>query len=916
MNKRHVIFMSVVFIFIMIKLESRVLFSPSINDWLWYTGTIEYPLEFYFYNKRSFFCWDVGVSIVSRYADLALTNHSLEFGTNLSLLFHGADEFVLTDCQPLPNTILAEGEYQFLPDYIFNETDFQFNLQVSKDFEYSSDRYVHSTVRCIVPFAKQAIVNIAAGNMYYNTTADRVKKKLYRDKMALDERGRKGIAIKNGKNKIKIKEKQCSTSNAVSLPRSTLSPYIQIQKDGDSTLFAINGQYFTQSDQNIFNVIENQITFPYVVFNKNAAPGYLYDDNNDYLSLDEVCHSYSLLNDQGGMLNYAQLVGTSESFVVDANGVNYVVKNTPFQYGMSPNSALISLYTYGKAGGEVSNAVYVNDPYGISYPIVTEPDYISDVTVGDLVTSASLLYGDGSTGAINQANLDANTILKVVATGPYGDNPFLSEMWARDRVKFIVPPVVVQYNNASQFPVNFGIVANLGDLTQPYNESLDGVQFSYYGDYLSSNVLNTSPRVTLLNPDGTFYDSTADYAILWYENDYTQLFNKNNTDGVLNNLFLTSAIDPQTQKPTQTSTIIADKITDAPTPDTCCDEVVTWVQKCIYYPLAVSMYRNFKIMQSEIESLVNVGNSVIGNTSPIMSNQPGEVNDQPCDYPYVGNDYRGGDSKKDFIENSSVVLNRLVDNNVTFKNGVYESMQYNGFHQSGLGNIIFEFLVGSYFLRNTSLVDLYVAFELPTAQTVNEDSSYLTVGIGNNGHYVGRIGLQGCLDLDYVVRLRLTSKFYLEHGFSGLEKLVPQLTDYPIFNFIPVKMDTLVSWNGGLFYIDGSLYTNDYSGVTLSYQYWEKGMDDIRMINPVSITVPNTFEIDTTTNEVVAPDLQIAPMFEEPMKFSKRKTHTFGASVFSRITNELTFNCGMSRVFAGENAPAVFDLFASFGLSY
>ncbi len=62
-------------------------------------------------------------------------------------------------------------------------------------------------------------------------------------------------------------------------------------------------------------------------------------------------------------------------------------------------------------------------------------------------------------------------------------------------------------------------------------------------------------------------------------------------------------------------------------------------------------------------------------------------------------------------------------------------------------------------------------------------------------------------------------------GFSALEKLVPQFDGYDIFGLIPVKMDSEVSWNAGLFYIDGSLYANDYSGVTCGYQYWNKGKD-------------------------------------------------------------------------------------------
>jgi hypothetical protein len=307
-----------------------------------------------------------------------------------------------------------------------------------------------------------------------------------------------------------------------------------------------------------------------------------------------------------------------------------------------------------------------------------------------------------------------------------------------------------------------------------------------------------------------------------------------------------------------------------------------------------------------------VGNSIVGNTSPLANNPSNQVQQQPCEY---GVDLRNLEDESLINSLKKNISNKAIDRSMGFINGQYSSMQYNGFNQSGIGNILFEFLMGSYFLDNTSLLDFYLALECPTAASINQDRSYLAIGIGNNGHYVGRVGLQGVIDIEYAFRLRFSSKLYLEHGFSGFEKLVPQLEGYPIFGILPVKMDTFVNWNGGLFYIDGSLYTNDYSGVTLSYQYWGKSKDCILMVAQSSITIPNTFEVNQN-NIVIEPDLSIPADFKEVMSLSQRKSHTLGASVFSRITNELFFNCGMSRVFAGENIPAILDIYFSCGVSY
>jgi hypothetical protein len=918
MFKKKVVFLSFFFIVSLIKIETRVLMSPSINDWLWYSGTIEYPLDFYFYNKRLSFCWDVGMSYVSRYADIALTCKSLGLGKNLSVLFHGSDNFILNDFQPVSNNISQSNGsvYEFFPSYVFNETTCQFNLQVSKDFNYTNEKYIHTTIRCIVPVSKQSVVNIASGNMYYNTSGSAIKSKAYRNGIDFSKNIKRDKKNKAGY--FRKITKDCGSSYNESV--DVVSPYIQLKQVDGNDLFAIQGSYFTEKAEQLFDYKQNQVPSPYVVLNKNFAPGDLLDKNYNFLSLDDICHSYSLLVDVNSDVSYAQLVRSNGGGVVlDQFGQSYVVADTPYTIGgANSGSAFIPVYSYGPAGFFLDKSFYVDDNLGISYPLATEPNYISDINVGDLVSSAEVVYGDGFSGQINATNLSPNTVLRVISTGPYGvNNPILGSKWNRQEVEFGVPPVVVQYNQDG-FPLDFGIKPDLSRLKQPYNQSLDGSQFDFYGDFLKNSLNNNNPRITILNADGTFYDPTANCALLWYQNDYSGLFNNPTDQNIINNLndiYITTSIDAQSNKPTRASQIIYDKIEAGPTPTDCCQKVVNWVIGCVYAPIVKNVNANLAILQSQIWSLVNVGNNVVGNQSPITETSMDSMAQDPLCQDWQN--YSALGERVDLYEDAvSRMSTRVVADYSLFNNGKYSSMQYNGFNQSGIGNVLFEWLVGSYFFDNSALLDLYLGLECPTADNTNDDRSYLAVGIGNGGHFVGRVGLQGFVDIESFFRFRVSSKFYLEHGFMGFEKLVPQLDGFPIFGIIPVKMDTNVAWNGGLFYLDGSLYANDFSGVTFSYQYWNKSKDSISVIAPVKLTIPNTEEIDANGNIVPNTNEQLGVNFKDVMAMSKRRSHTFGVSIFSKLMDEVFINCGASRVCMGENIPQMLDMFISVGLNY
>ncbi len=897
----------------------RVFLPPLIERWYWYENTIEYPINFYYYNRRSNFCWDIGASFNSSYSDRALFVNQILRGDNLAALFHGASEFVLNDFQPLTSNIVSgKGQYAFFPDYVFNESSCEFNVQVSCDFEYGDDSYIRSTLRCILPFKSQKVTNIASANMYYNTEA------VFRKNKAID----------------KIKKLAVSSDAIVSSPKMTAHrmatedgtrtfplSQVLVKKENGQDVFAIQASYVADSLEDTSKQILigqriDQVTFPFFVMNKNGMPADAI--SGAYLSLEDICRSTSVLNQAAGADPYYGCVdGIIDNSTVSSGGVNFiVVNNSVFPSGQ--NSALLTLYTY--PGQAAKNGFCAYGEYNLPYTVLTNPDYIADLSVGDLVTTSNVFFGNGLTGDLVDTNanpnlINPNLIFKVLATGNYGttnQDPVFP--WNRSEVEFCVPPVIVQ-RSLGGFPSSCGVTATLPN--HPYiSGNTTGQQFQTYIDYLASLGQNT---VTLLKEDGTFLNTEAPYAVLWYANDYTNLFT--NHSSVLNNLYITTSIDPQTNLPTVTSQILAKTIRDGePEPPTpCCEtlqkeidvlsetcvglqgeitDLAAWTVKEVYDPLAAGINNNSQYLNQEIENLwtmLNINNNVVGNASPLtVSTGAQEVVPQPPIL-FKGQNKKGQNKK-------SLQTKFLFE---IFENGRWQTMQYNGFHDSGLGDVSLELFIGSYFLQNKAILDLFIGLDCPTGHSIDYSNSYLAVGLGNNGHFVGKLGLQGFLDLDYLFRLRLSGRCYLEHGFAGAEKLVPGLEDFPIFGIVPVKMDTRVSWNGGLVSLDGSLYANDFSGVTLGYQFWNKGRDTIVMKNPVSILIPNM-----NSKNVLSSEIEVRPDFEGVMDMSKKVSHTVSCNFFSRLTNECFFNAGMSRIVSGEKVPQVINFQAAIGLSY
>lgn len=891
----------------------RVFLPPLIERWYWYEDTIEYPINFHYYNRRRNFCWDIGASFNSTYSDRALFVNQILRGDNLAALFHGASEFVLNDFQPLTSNIVSDrGQYSFFPDYVFNESSCEFNIQVSRDFEWGDDSFVRGTLRCILPFKSQKITNIASGNMYYNTEA------IFRKNKAIE--GIKKLVDSSSAivSSSKMAGRKMPQEDGT---RTFPANQVLVKKENGQDVFAIQASYIADSlsdpsKQVLIGQNIDQITFPCLVINKNGMPADAI--SGAYLSLEDICRSVSVLNQATGSgPYYGNVDGIVDNSTVSSGGVNFiVVNNSVFPTGQ--NSALLTLYTY--PGQAAKNGFCAYGSYNLPYTVLTNPDYIADLSVGDLVTTSNVFFGNGLTGDLVDINanpnlINPNVIFKVLATGNYGttnQDPVFP--WNRGEVEFCVPPVMVQ-RSLTGFPSSCGVTATLPN--HPYiSGNSTGQQFQTYVDYLASLGQNT---ITLLKEDGTFLNTEASYAVLWYANDYTNLFT--NRSSVLNNLYITTSIDPQTNLPTVTSQILAKTIRDGePEPPTpCCEtlqkeidvlsetcvglqgeigDLADWTVKDVYEPLAAGINNNSQYLNQEIENLwtmLNINNNVVGNVSPLtVSTGAQGVGPNP--------------SQLFGVNKKSLNAKFLFE---IFENGRWQKMQYNGFHDSGLGDLSLELFIGSYFLQNKVILDLFVGLDCPTGHSIDYSNSYLGVGLGNNGHFVGKLGLQGFLDLDYLFRLRLSGRCYFEHGFAAAEKLVPGLEDFAIFGMIPVKMDTRVSWNGGLVALDGSLYANDFSGVTLGYQFWNKGRDKIVMINPVSILIPN---MDSAN--VLSGDIEVMPDFEGVMAMSKKVSHTVSCNFFSRLTNECFFNAGMSRIVSGEKVPQITNFQAALGLSY
>ncbi len=936
----RILFVFFLFVITINNIYSRSILTPAVDSWLWEAYTFQYPLSFYKEDRYDLFCWNIGATFLNRNSfqswvksiDCINNNPQIQ---DLSALFHGVDNFYLFDLIPedLSNNENNKyyKDYFIQPSYTLDQSSCNINIQVSRDWKFCDKYEIRTSFRCIVPFIKESVINNNSAQMYFNqTTQNREEKNILINKVldSLD---------KNNIKSIFNKEKLGSRSSSRYVPPMK---YVETKSEGINNVFAIRCSYFPISANNI-------LMPQYIIYKQGDLAS---DYNQNFVCFNKFINSndYSVLGADGNsiietMVNGGNLITNGSTILENrvitgaSTGGNYGTVSTndgskavsnESTDNLSPNAAYISIYSYFPYSTDNNNAkIFINDintgntsqdiNNQILWPLTVTPANIVANTGDNIVEKEDgvyICYGVGeNAGSINTNAVTKDSILRIIATGSCSNEPYNIP-----EVNFNYPPVIIQksltkdLNGYWNFPETFGKKINLPN--QQYLSNSYVTQFDQY---------NPSGDVTLLKPDGTFLNPNANTAVLWYGWDYYSLFH----DGIkaetvdMDQLFMTSSL--YTNNLSETVATPASVAIDLKTSDEnqCCislQEQINYLTEMVESLEGQVFLNNFSIDQvitpqlAEIWAELNVqgvltGTRLGGNNqpeTPTRENKSRNVLEKI-------NDLESLNKKINDIKNfkSKSYISKNASNQYVFVNGIEKTMQYNEFQQNGLGDILLEFYLGSYFLNDSIVADLILGLQLPSSQVINGTDSYLAIPIGNNGHYAGKFGYQMIYDFETLIRMRFTSRGYLEYAFKAIEQIVPGIynsaikQNMPVFGMIPVKMDTSISWGSGLFYIDGSFFTNDYTGFTVGYQYWKKGQDKMQMISPTEVYLSS---IQTNCNVNI----------EGTKNISQRSSHTISGSIFSRITNECQISCGVSNTVAGINSAKILDIFATLEIDY
>jgi hypothetical protein len=762
--------------------------------------------------------------------------------SDLSALFHGSDQFLLSEVNVLP--LELKNDYSINPAYSFSESTCNLYLQFNKDYKYNDDRDVRLTVSCCVPFKSQRMINGNSASMYFASNTN-VKKNINQvnnrenDKknMSINRYGYDFSGIYQGKNRFELRE------------------------ENGKNVFAVRCDYLLDNPNLIVEFEKNINPIKYISLNQYIPSGNYITTDNRNITQRDIFSGYCLASEstvsRSPMVCQPIVDITSDLSSLIVNNMTLpLVYNKPLPSSDFGAAALIP-YLYGTTA---PNEMVVVDS-GVPYSLHVKPDFVRDNNYGDdIVLDNKMYYADAfSNNSLFAMSIPQNNIVRLVATGNF-------PLYSKTSVSFLNAPVAIQTARDLQgdFPEIFGISCPLNN--HVYNVSENGPQFN---SYIPGN------NVAILNSDGTFSDDTCQKAVLWYKNDYSSLFNEQYRN-VLSSLYMTSALDGSGNV-TPESQVLYKKF-DAEPSDL--EARVKRLEEVTLNPGLLYPYYYYYI--SLVDIVEDFSNSIYGD---IPIKLKGLNEDVVLLASVLGNtDTRQNVTKK--INNNEYIKRFKTSESLQI---YQQQMQYDQFSNDGVGDIDFQCMIGSYFYDDSVLADLIIGLQIPTSNNNSFNSgSYLAVPLGTNGHCVMKYGVQSSYEFRHKLPMKFFGSLLLEHAFSALENISPSAVGYSIFNFLPVVIPADVTWNALTASINASVYANDYSGVVLGYQYWNKDKD--------CINSKYNHSINFDTQKTIT-DLTLYPT----IKVSNRSAHTFIASLFSEITNDLTFSCSYSRVISGNN---------------
>lgn len=928
----------IIFIILFIKsINTRVFFAPSVDNWKQYTSQWDYDLAEYKKNRKYKYLFNIGSSFNSSTTFQSWCNdlnYDTQIKQDLAGLFHGASLFLYSDFRDLED---GAKNYVILPSYRLNQNTCSIDFQLSKDFNYC-DKDIRTTVRLIVPFVSNYILNNNSSQMYYNygTYSKNINLKENKNKFYKEDKKEispefyldNDIYLENKYRKIKG---ATSSINRINKSTEATNTFIRVNNDNTKDL-AVN----VENGNPVFAVRAsaiNSLSVPIIDFEDYASLDNKFMVLNKWLpnlnttqsgiegslNIEMIENSYGMARKEiDGSLYFGKMVLDNAS----QNTVNFYFPDNTTQIMTVQNNNPLNTSNIGVWPSLLSYTQYSEDsldntrmqpisPVNTNLTDVYQeeifnlllsnvPNYAADLINGDIIPTSNICYQNSFNNNLSASTINNNDIVRLVATG--NNN---SDYYNLANVSFSYSPVIFQKTQNGEFPLVFGKSVTLP--SQNYNSNLTNSQFIDYPTYLNS--LNNND-VTLLKTDGSFLNENASSAVFWYGWDYSKTFSSEENASNLNNLFMTTALGVD-GKPTYASGQV---VNTAASQADCCNVLQVEVDL---------LKNNNKVFAEELINIINAINTLNDNIlyiydtvlfqstlNGIQAQAPETVSVRNEVGSIIDNISTVSKNLEKFMNlgrfkglNSDLNLTRTSSQNINYSNGIASQMQYNEFQQSGLGDILLEFLLGTYSFNDRLISEILLGFQLPTSKNMNSSDSYFAIPLGNNGHYSLKFGGQLGYDIPSKIKSRINSKFYIEHAFNNYEQMIPGIEGKPIFGFIPLKMDTNVSWNAGLFLIEGLLFATNFTNISLGYQFWKKGNDSIKMINNVPIILNDATDYSNVN-------------FNGACRVSERNAQTLYGTITSRLTSDFIISLGISNTIAGKNTAQIMEYFFTTAIDF
>lgn len=226
-------------------------------------------------------------------------------------------------------------------------------------------------------------------------------------------------------------------------------------------------------------------------------------------------------------------------------------------------------------------------------------------------------------------------------------------------------------------------------------------------------------------------------------------------------------------------------------------------------------------------------------------------------------------------------------------------INWTNYKKQGLGDLDIQLGLGSTWKNGIFAGDILFGIVFPTSSLVSPCANYLTMPLGNNGHYELRGGGQFVYEFGDFVSLSANGSY--TWGLPSIENIIPSFKGSKAFGLLPSCISAKIKWEELVINSDLMFYPKGSMGCKIGYQFFWKREDKFSSF------------LSSTNNGVS--DIQLIDL-EILQKFSKKKAHKAKFSLFNEINDFTQFSLGFEKVLAGKNIGTEFTLFGSLVITF